>query len=296
MIWSKLVETNPELIDTFEDPLSQENAFDFVQKVMAATPLAPVDININSRKTVIATQATLEHHPTPRKRSLSHSDDDDVAKTSKCKKSRNDSDIVHHPPFSNDNEQLVNMICKLANSLDTMSDRLERRISDIEGNIERKLTAKFNTVITDRVQKEVKQVRDEISELKDKYEQIDKTFNEIASKKQSTTAEKSVERKFDIVVKNLPINPRENSHDTALKLNLETMVKDVLKLQNVNITSVSRKASYIEGKPGVVLVSLGDFESKQKIMKAKKLLKDKMKYRDVYIENFFNKREENARC
>ncbi|CAG2220665.1 unnamed protein product [Mytilus edulis] len=64
------------------------------------------------------------------------------------------------------------------------------------------------------------------------------------------------------------------------------MVKDVLKLQNVNITSVSRKASYIEGKPGVVLVSLGDFESKQKIMKAKKLLKDKMKYRDVYIENF----------
>lgn len=49
---------------------------------------------------------------------------------------------------------------------------------------------------------------------------------------------------------------------------------------------MSRKASYIEGKPGVVIVSLGDFESKQKIMKAKKLLKDKMKYKDVYIENF----------
>lgn len=66
---------------------------------MAATQLTPVDIKINSRKTVLATEATFEHYPSPRKRYLSQSDDDDVVKASKCKKSKNDRDNVNHSQF-----------------------------------------------------------------------------------------------------------------------------------------------------------------------------------------------------
>lgn len=158
MIWSRLAETNPEIIDTFNDPLSQVCAVDFVQKVMADTPLTPVDININSKKLVTA-KAIVEHSATPRKRQVSGADEE---KVSQSKKSKCDSDKVNHPPLCNDNKSVVNMIEKLASSLDTMTNRLERRISDIEGSIERKLTAKFNTVITDRVKSEVRQARDEM--------------------------------------------------------------------------------------------------------------------------------------
>ena len=118
------------------------------------------------------------------------------------------------------------------------------------------------------------------------YEQLDKSFSDLVVTENVTTSEKPVERRFDIVVKNFPINPRENSHDTALKLNIDAMVKDGLKLQNINIKNVLRKPSQDENKPGIVMVSLDDSESKRKVMKSKKLLRDNMKYRDVYIENF----------
>ena len=98
--------------------------------------------------------------------------------------------------------------------------------------------------------------------------------------------EKPVDHKFDIVVKNLPMNPRENSHDTALKLNIDAMVKDGLKLQNINITNVVRKPNFYENKPGVVIVSFDNMDSKRNVMKSKKLLRDSRKYRDVYVENY----------
>ena len=67
-----------------------------------------------------------------------------------------------------------------------MGARLERRISDIESNVERKLTAKFNTVITERVKGEVNKVKEEvqteIDDLKENFKRLDKTYAEIVSK------------------------------------------------------------------------------------------------------------------
>lgn len=181
------------------------------------------------------------------------------------------------------------MIEKLASSLDTMTNRLERRISDIEGNIERKLTAKFNTVITDLVKSEVRQARDEmkieLDLLKDKCDHLDKSYSVIVAKIDIDT-EKPLDHKFDIVIKNLPMNPRENSHDTALKLNIEAMVKDGLKIQNINITNVVRKPNFYENKPGIAIVSFDNMDNKRNVMKSKKPLRDSRKYRDVYVENY----------
>ena len=76
MGWSKLGVTNPELIEV-EDPLSQDIASDFVQRVMAATPpLLPVEnIDIDtsrSERQIITTKAIVNtnNKQTPRKRQL----------------------------------------------------------------------------------------------------------------------------------------------------------------------------------------------------------------------------------
>ena len=67
-----------------------------------------------------------------------------------------------------------------------MGARLGRRISDIESNVEKILTAKFNTVITERVKGEVnkvkEEVRTEIDNLKENFKRLDKAYAEIVSK------------------------------------------------------------------------------------------------------------------
>ena len=86
---------------------------------------------------------------TPRKRQLSES----VECFETCKKLRSESE---YPPVEQDNI-LINMMKQLTNNLN-MGERLEKRISNIESNLERKLTVKFNTVITDPVKGEVDKV------------------------------------------------------------------------------------------------------------------------------------------
>ncbi|CAC5373868.1 unnamed protein product [Mytilus coruscus] len=157
--------------------------------------------------------------------------------------------------------------------------------------IERKLTVKFNTVVTDRIKGEVEQVRSELKieldTMKEKYEQLDKSYSEIVKNGLSKKEEKDTGKVFIAVVKNLPCDKKENSHDTALRSRIETMVKDGLKLQNINIKSVERitKSSYNETRPRIVIIEFGDFNSKRSVMKVKKVLRETVKYRSVYIEN-----------
>ena len=121
--------------------------------------------------------------------------------------------------------------------------------------------------------------------MKEKYEQLDKSYSEIVKNGLSKKEEKDTSKVFIAVVKNLPCDKNENSHDTALRSRIETMVKDGLKLQNINIKSVERKSSYNEARPGIVVIEFGDLNSKQSVMKVKRVLRETVKYRSVYIEN-----------
>ena len=104
MGWSKLGVTNPELIEV-EDPLSQDIASDFAQRVMPATPLLPVE-NIyidtsRSERQIITTKAIVHtnNKQTPRKRQLS----DEDSGVEVCKKIRNENE--NDPPFIDFNGQ-----------------------------------------------------------------------------------------------------------------------------------------------------------------------------------------------
>ena len=102
MIWSKLGVKNPELVEV-EDPLSQDIASDFVQRVMAATPLLPVEnIDTSRSERQIKTTKAIVHtnnKQTPRTRQLS----DEDSGVEVCKKIRNENE--NDPPFIDFNGQ-----------------------------------------------------------------------------------------------------------------------------------------------------------------------------------------------
>ncbi|CAG2186873.1 unnamed protein product [Mytilus edulis] len=160
----------------------------------------------------------------------------------------------------------------------------KRPLSESENEEERTCQSKKN-----RIKGEVEQVRSELKieldTMKEKYEQLDKSYSEIVKNGLSKKEEKDTSKVFIAVVKNLPCDKNENSHDTALRSRIETMVKDGLKLQNINIKSVERKSSYNEARPGIVVIEFGDLNSKQSVMKVKRVLRETVKYRSVYIEN-----------
>jgi len=298
MILSKLGVTNPELVEV-EDPLSQDIASDFVQRVMAATPLLPVeniDIDTSRNERQIITTKAIVHtnnKQTPRKKQLS----DEDSGVEVCKKIRSENE--NDPPFidSSKDNVLIQMMSQLSSNLDSMGARLERRISDIESNVERKLTAKCNTVIMERVKEEVNKVKEEIhteiDDLKENFKRLDKTYAEIVSKEKTIeNVDSNRTKALNIVIKNIPSDPREISNNTVLKTKIETLVKDGLKLKDVNIKNVTRSTrsqnNHTEkaGKPGIVFVELDNLDHKRQILKSKRSLKDSSKYTNVYIENY----------
>ncbi|VDI50688.1 Hypothetical predicted protein [Mytilus galloprovincialis] len=298
MIWSKLGITNPEIVDV-ENPLDREFASDYVQNVMALNPLFPVENieNIKQNDKQLKKTTAIIHSnitkQTPRKRQLS----DDSENTEPCKKVKPDN--IDHPPSNEQtytNNLLIDMISKLSLNVESMGTRLEKRISDMESNMERKLTVKFNTVITDRVKEEVgkakKDIQKEMKVIKENIEKLDKTYADIGStrKENITPDNKTISKTFKIVVKNLPVDQRENSGNTVLKAKVEALVKDGLKLKDVNIRKVTRMLSQnysdnTTARPGIVFVELNTIEHKRLILKSKRQLKDNFKYKTVYIEN-----------
>ena len=186
---------------------------------------------------------------------------------------------------------------QLSSNLDSMGARLDRRISDIKSNVEKKLIAKFNTVITERVKGEVNKVKEEvqtkIDNLKENFKRLDKTYAELVSKEKTIeNVDSNRTKALNIVIKNIPSDPREIANDTVLKTKIETLVKDGLNLKDINIKNVTRSTrsqnNHTEkaDKPGIVFVEIENLDHKRQILKSKRSLKDSSKYKNMYIENY----------
>ncbi|VDI64972.1 Hypothetical predicted protein [Mytilus galloprovincialis] len=100
------------------------------------------------------------------------------------------------PTPAYDNIQLsaiMNMINKLSDTcnFNSVATRLENRMCEIEGSVEKRVTVKFNTVIHDRVQKEICQLKDEMSteveEIKEKVMSLEKSYAEAFGKENDYT-------------------------------------------------------------------------------------------------------------
>ncbi len=77
----------------------------------------------------------------------------------------------------------------------------------------------------------------------------------------------------------MPVTQAEN---VISKMN--SLIKDSLKLWDVEVERAERKESYLEGRHGHILVKLKSIDNMKSVMKNKAKLKDSANYRNVYIE------------
>lgn len=290
MILSQFESSFSECFDG--NPLSQFGATDFVQKVMAPSPIENIDHNVSTLTTVAQIHKPhLTTTNTPRKRHLSETDQDQV-EHKKMKHSSISATPSTHLPNS-DNTQfnsIVQMISNLSDNFNSVASRLESRMSEIEGNVEKRLTVKFDKVIHDKVKSEVGKLKDQISsevnELKEKVVSLGKSYAEVAaSSGKVINSELKDQHQLSVIVKNLLFDKREENDNSILKNKVSALFKDGLKLADINVAKLVRKTSRSDDKPGIVVITFATMEHKKGVLKAKRVLKNSTKYSRVYIEN-----------
>ena len=168
---------------------------------------------------------------------------------------------------------------------------LSTRIDNLEKDIECKIIEKITDLVSSTIKGEVNKLRDEynsvIDSLNSKVAALEASFADIVKSNGNVCDPVTAleERKKRFVIKHLSEDTNESNQITMDKVN--ALIKDGCKLSDVNVTSVERK--YIKGKkPGIAVATCASFEQKQKLMKAKSLLKNIQKYKTVYIENDYS--------
>lgn len=184
--------------------------------------------------------------------------------------------------------RLEHLILQLSSNLCNVSEKLERRIDELENNFEQritdKLTDKISNLIDTKIQKELNTVRTEVktdmNNMQDKINSLEKTVREntgVIERNESTCKNK-------LVIKNLKYDESEKDNNQVTINKIHELFKDGLALANIQVESVTRKES--KGQyPGVVICEIKSPEDKTRIFKKKNKLKDNRKYSNVYIEN-----------
>ncbi|CAC5390273.1 unnamed protein product [Mytilus coruscus] len=188
-----------------------------------------------------------------RKRSLSNQDmhylpDTDslnkrLKKSTDSPQSNTSPTIEVEPP-----SRLEMLIIQLSTNLNTVSEKLEKRIDELETNFEQKITEKISEKVSIMIDEKLKQnidtvreeVKSDMSGLQNKIDELEKT--------------------------------------------VKTKTIDGLTLSDITLKSVCRK----EGRgsyPGVVIVEIDNSDNKSKIMKNKRKLRANRVYENVYINN-----------
>lgn len=181
--------------------------------------------------------------------------------------------------------RLEMLIIQLSTNLNTVSEKLEKRIDELETNFEQKITEKISEKVSIMIDEKLKQnidtVREEVKAdmlgMQNKIDELEKTV------KTKTIGEKS-ESRNKIVIKNLNFDEREKENEDITKNKVQTLLKDGLTLSDITLKSVCRKESR-GSYPGVVIVEIDNFDNKSKIMKNKRKLRANRAYENVYINN-----------
>ena len=179
----------------------------------------------------------------------------------------------------------------ILDAIHSLGSNLNSRIDSLEGSLADKI-------------KEV--VRNEVRQIK---LEIDSKLNELTLKvkhleqKQATDNRKVADELNElrshvsdaapdnvVVVKNLPVSDKEQSDSNVTINKVSALIKDGLKLHNVQVVSAERKKTS-GSRPGVVIARLADSRQKQNVMKEKTKLKNIKPYERVYIENCLSRSE-----
>lgn len=191
------------------------------------------------------------------------------------------------------------LLMKVYSQMQNNFSVLGKRIDSIEANLEKKLTDKMTKVIDKRISSEsVKLKKDMENKVHDIRKEFEADLDEISEKVANLSSQRnndgiretlsshSDELKLNIVVRKLPETMNEN-----LDNKVNSLIKDGLKLRDIEVRSTERKQSHSANIPGVVVAKLRNIEDKKKIMTAKAILRHDRRYKDIFIHNDQTKEE-----
>ena len=149
---------------------------------------------------------------------------------------------------------------------------------------QKKLEDKFLTKMQNQVQKMKSDVKLELQgdskKLQESISKLQNTYAEAVAQKSDT----EIQNRRNIVVRNLKCDPKETTDKNVTLNKVKSLVRDGLKLTDVQILAAERKQAR-DGKPGVIIATVETTEQKTKLMQNKKSLKKSKDYESVYIED-----------
>ena len=150
------------------------------------------------------------------------------------------------------------------------------------------LSKKLEDKCLTKMQNQMQQMK---SDIKLELQEDSKKLQESISKLQNTyaeavarTSDAEAQNKRNIVIRNLKCHPKETTDENVTLNKVNSLVRDGLKLTDVQISAVERKQTR-DGKPGVIIATVETTEQKTKLTQNKKILKKSKQYESVYIED-----------
>ena len=179
------------------------------------------------------------------------------------------------------------LITKLSADMHMLCSSLSERIDKLESTLEQKISTKVAQILDRRVNMELGKIRKDIDERLSSFKDTLRTESDdeieainvkLQTSNQCSHGSKDTSR--NVVIRGLPEHQNEN-----LKDKVNTLISSGLKVNDVKVKEVERKATENSTRPGVVIANFKTVDDKKKIMASKSSLKNSRQYSNVFVEN-----------
>ena len=147
--------------------------------------------------------------------------------------------------------------------------------------IDKRITSEIVKLRKD-IDSQVSDIRSEIESdmdaLSDRVEEIASNF--VRSQAPTAPASTNEDIKLNIVIRKLPETVNEN-----VESKVNALIKDGLKLRDIDVATAERKKTHNENVPGVVKARLSNRKEMKRILENIASLNNDRRYRDVFIHN-----------
>ena len=160
----------------------------------------------------------------------------------------------------------------LMTAIQDINRNIERKFSEMENNLEKKLSDSMLKACEAKIGQVKKEFRAEITKITDRLVTVENRDNSNQCNGHSEPC------KLNFIVRNMAERSGEN-----VKNRVNGMIKDGLRISDVSVVSAERKQSR-NRKPGVIVATCRAERDVEKVLKNKRDLKNSRQYEQVYVE------------
>ena len=163
-------------------------------------------------------------------------------------------------------------LTSLMTAIQDINRNIDRKFSEMENNLEKKLSDSMLKVCEAKIGQVKKEFRAEITKITDRLVTVESRDSNNQCNGHSEPC------KLNFIVRNMAERTGEN-----VKNRVNGMIKDGLQISDVSVVSAERKQSR-NRKPGVIVATCQSERDVGKVLKNKKDLKNNRQYEQVYVE------------